>query len=142
MSGRGDARGGAARIAGPALAALLAVSRAIACPLSAADGTEVAGAGVQAAWRVAGPPGAAIEPSRPFSLQVRLCPSTAELLAVDATMPAHRHGMNYRPSLHPLGDGRWRVDGLLFHMAGAWELTWDVRLGERRERLRQSVDLP
>lgn len=137
-----NARGLARSVAGAALLAVFAAPPAAACPLTAADGTVVAGAGVQAAWRVAGPPGAAIEPSRPFSLQVRLCPATAELLAVDATMPAHRHGMNYRPSLHPLGDGRWRVDGLLFHMAGAWELTWDVRQGERVERLRQGVDLP
>lgn len=119
------------------------LSLAAACPLTAGEGRLATGASVQAAWQVAGPGGTtAIEPSRHFSLQVRLCPAGAELLAVDATMPAHRHGMNYRPSLHPLGDGRWRVDGLLFHMSGAWELALDVRLGERRERLRQAIELP
>jgi hypothetical protein len=121
----------------------LAATPAVACPLTDADGRTVSGGAVQAAWQVVGPGrAAAIEASRHFSLQVRLCPAGAELLAVDATMPAHRHGMNYRPSLHPLGDGRWRVDGLLFHMSGAWELILDVRLGERRERLRQAIDLP
>lgn len=63
----------------------------------------------------------------PFSMIVQLCPADASLLRVDASMPEHRHGMNYKTSLHALGDGRWRVDGLLWHMAGRWELRWDVR---------------
>jgi hypothetical protein len=87
------------------------------------------------------------EPAAPavgqaFALHVELCPAAARLLRVDATMPEHRHGMNYRPSLHALAPGRWRADGLLWHMSGRWELRLDVALGEARQVLRQSVVLP
>lgn len=47
-------------------------------------------------------------------------------LSLDATMPAHNHGMNVKPALKPLGQGRYEVQGLLFHMAGYWEI--DVQL--------------
>ncbi len=77
-----------------------------------------------------------------FALHVALCPAGARLLRVDATMPEHRHGMNYRPSLHALGPGHWRADGLLWHMSGRWELRLDVALGDARHVLRQSVQLP
>lgn len=48
---------------------------------------------------------------------------------VDATMPAHGHGMNYRPNIVALGDGRFRADGLLLHMPGRWQLSFDVASG-------------
>jgi hypothetical protein len=56
-------------------------------------------------------------------------------------MPEHRHGMNYRPSVKPLGDGRWRVEGLMFHMPGRWELQLDVRADGRSERLLDTITL-
>ena len=59
----------------------------------------------------------------------------AELVAVDATMPEHKHSMNYRPTILGGKDGRYRVDGLIFHMPGLWELSIDVRAGEESERL-------
>lgn len=122
----------AALLAAPAVAG--------ACPPAAADGALLAGNGLQAAWRVADASG--IRVAEHFALLVRLCPATAELLAVDATMPAHRHGMNYRPTLQALGDGRWRVEGLLFHMPGSWELRLDTRLHGRAQALRSNVELP
>jgi hypothetical protein len=123
-------------------AALIALlpGLAAACPPLPADGVTVAGDGLTAAWRVADAP--AIEVARHFALVVRLCPATAGLQQVDATMPAHRHGMNYRPSLQPLGDGRWRVEGLMFHMSGAWELRLDARLDGRTQVLRSAIELP
>jgi len=45
-------------------------------------------------------------------------------------MPEHRHGMNYRPEVKPLAPGRWRAEGLLFHMPGKWEFVFVVD-GER-----------
>lgn len=123
------------------LLALLATPAAtLACPPEAADGALVSGPGVQAAWRVAD--AARIGVSEHFALLVRLCPATAELQAVDATMPAHRHGMNYRPTLQALGGGRWRVEGLLFHMPGTWELRLDTRVNGQTQVLRSTVDLP
>ena len=45
-----------------------------------------------------------------------------EQIAVSADMPAHGHGMNTKPRLTALGANRWRVEGMLFHMPGAWEI--------------------
>ena len=117
--------------------ALLLAPAAAACPLA---GAPLQAGAVQAAWRVDGP---AIAVGRHFVLELQVCPADATLARVDATMPEHRHGMNYRPSLTPLGGGRWRADGLVFHMAGRWELRFDIVDGAgRTERLRESVTLP
>ena len=56
-----------------------------------------------------------------------------ENVAVDAWMPEHRHGMNYRPTVTRLAPGRWRAEGLMFHMPGRWELVFTVD-GERLAR--------
>jgi hypothetical protein len=108
-----------------------------ACPPAAEAGELLTAGAVQAAWRS--------EPAvrtvgQPFLMWVTLCPAEARLLRVDATMPEHRHGMNYRPTVHPVGEGRWRVEGLLWHMAGRWELRLDVQQGgDTPVSLRQSV---
>lgn len=109
---------------------------AFACPI---DGAKLAAGGVQAAWQVVGAP---IAVGRHFALDLRVCPADAVLERVDAVMPEHRHGMNYRPSVKALGDGRWRAEGLMFHMAGRWELRLDVAQGGRTERLREAIVLP
>jgi hypothetical protein len=54
---------------------------------------------------------------------------------VDAHMPRHRHGMNYRPRVEKLGDGRFRADGFLFHMPGQWQFIFDLNDGPSSERL-------
>ena len=85
-----------------------------------------------------------IEVGDPFALVLNLCTKRgdpAELLAVDANMPEHRHLMNYRPSIVAKGDGRFRVEGMLFHMPGRWEITVDVRAGEESERLTHDIIL-
>lgn len=92
----------------------------------------------QLAWRVDGVP---ITIGRHFVIELQVCPADARLQRVDATMPEHRHGMNYRPSLKALGGGRWRAEGLMFHMAGRWELRFDVEAGGRSEQLRDVVTL-
>ena len=84
------------------------------------------------------PEPAPIEVGRPFSLLLNVCTkanSPAELIAVDAQMPEHKHGMYYRPTIEAGAEGRYRVDGLVFHMPGRWELSLDVRAGEESERL-------
>jgi hypothetical protein len=54
-------------------------------------------------------------------------------------MPAHRHGMNYRAKVIPQGAGRWRAEGLMFHMPGRWQFVFDVDAGGRRDRLTYDV---
>lgn len=73
-----------------------------------------------------------------FALELAVCPAPGELL-VDAWMPEHRHGMNYRPSVTALGDGRYRAEGLLFHMPGRWEFLFELRGGGGTERFAHAV---
>jgi hypothetical protein len=74
-----------------------------------------------------------------FALEVAVCPrggaASPRALAVDAVMPEHRHGMNYRPTITVLGPGRYRAEGLMFHMPGRWDLLFDVDGGAGTERL-------
>ena len=70
---------------------------------------------------------------RHFALEVAACAKSGaapETLKVDAHMPEHRHGMNYRPEVKRLAPGRWHAEGLMFHMPGKWELVFFVD-GER-----------
>lgn len=126
-----------------ACAALLLTATALAraqgeCP-APAPGVQVIREGpVQVQWRAQ----PAITVGKPFALDITVCPAAAELLRVDASMPEHRHGMNYRPSLAPQGPGRWRAEGLLWHMSGRWELRLDLKHAGQDWRLRQAVVLP
>ncbi|WP_137733302.1 hypothetical protein [Pseudaquabacterium pictum] len=84
---------------------------------------------------------------RHFALDIVVCPAAGQplpaTLVVDADMPAHRHGMNYRTTVTALGDGRFRVEGLLFHMAGRWRLLFDLPAanGQPARRLSREIDL-
>ena len=66
---------------------------------------------------------------------------------VDAHMPAHRHGMNYRPSVSATKPNQYRAEGLLFHMAGQWEFVFELQLAPvaneplRTVRLRHAVEV-
>lgn len=67
---------------------------------------------------------------RHFSADVVVCalPGAPRpvTLRVDADMPAHRHGMNYRASVRHLGQGRFAAEGLMFHMSGRWRYVFEV----------------
>ena len=108
------------------------------CAPAPAGAQTVSAGGVQAWWL---PDPAPLAVGRPFALQLQLCPADAQLLRVDATMPEHRHGMNYRPTVKPLGEGRWRAEGLLWHMSGRWQLRLDVQAQGSEHTLLQSVVL-
>ena len=130
----------ARRLGESAAAALLGAAAAhAACPPAPAAAQTIQGSGVQAAWW---PEPAPLTVARPFAVLVQLCPVEAQLLRVEARMPEHRHGMNYRPSIKPLGQGLWRADGLLWHMSGRWELRLDVQVQGAPRPLLQSVVLP
>ena len=73
-----------------------------------------------------------------FSLDLAVCAKSkaaVESIKVDAQMPEHRHGMNYAPALKPLGPGRWRAEGLMFHMPGKWEFVFEIRAAGKTDRL-------
>jgi hypothetical protein len=87
----------------------------------------------------------AIAVGQHFTVDAVLCaptPGTAVTgLRVDAWMPEHGHGMNYRAAVTPQGGGRYLAEGLLFHMPGRWELRFDVEIDGRVERLAAEVVL-
>ena len=121
------------------LAALAATALAGAAPAALACGESLAAAnrlqavpdGAAAApWRLALVPlPAPLRVGRHFALDIVLCAPPGQALpatlVVDAWMPAHRHGMNYRASVRALGDGRYLAEGLMLHMPGHWQLRFE-----------------
>lgn len=86
----------------------------------------------------------AIEVGRPFAVEAIVCvqpPAEVTAVRVDAHMPEHRHGMNYRASVSARGNGFYVAEGLLFHMPGRWQLLFDVERGGRTERLEAEIEL-
>ena len=48
-------------------------------------------------------------------------------LSVDGGMPLHNHGMPTRPRItEELGEGDYRLEGMRFHMQGAWEVSIEI----------------
>lgn len=96
-----------------ATTALACQSEAEAKPLISTSPGEVSGVAI-------------LEPiplSQPFGLQLLFCgkdATTIKEIKVGAVMPAHQHGMNYTPVVDALGDGRFAVSGMVFHMPGLW----------------------
>ena len=78
-----------------------------------------------------------------FELVLAPCDAArgASALQVDADMPAHRHGMNYRATVTPLRDGVYRAQGLLFHMPGRWRVIVDITLDGQRRRATREIDV-
>ena len=123
------------------------VALAAAVPVLAAAQCDAPGAKVESdrlvvVYRTV-PPKIAV--GQHFVVEARVCAKGAgpapTALRVDADMPAHRHGMNYRAKVSPKGEGRYVAEGLLFHMPGQWRLLFDVDGGGRTERLAANVTL-
>lgn len=112
-------------------------------PASADTGCKVKGSG--AGLHLKGeqhqvlvvPNPAAAKIGEQFSLTISPCTAKANVILskINATMPMHGHGMNYRPTITPDGKGNFRVDGMLFHMPGTWRLILETRADGRREKL-------
>ncbi|HEY6512190.1 MAG TPA: FixH family protein [Burkholderiaceae bacterium] len=81
-----------------------------------------------------------------FALDIAVCPGAGatvpKSVQVDADMPAHRHGMNYRASVVARGPGLYHAEGLMLHMPGRWRFIFDLDLDGRTARLTQEVDVP
>jgi hypothetical protein len=117
-----------------------ASARAFAQPCELPAGGQVvanADATVRLAYRFEPPE---LKTDRHFTLLVDACSAaTIDVLAIDAQMPEHRHGMNYMPVVTKIGANRWKADGLLLHMPGRWEFRFDLRTAGRTERLAHNV---
>ena len=73
-----------------------------------------------------------------FSVQAEVCPQAGLIvtgLKVDAGMPAHKHGMNYQPKVTQTAPGKYTATGLMFHMPGHGQWTFDVETAAGRERI-------
>ncbi|MBI5109262.1 MAG: hypothetical protein HZA62_10995 [Rhodocyclales bacterium] len=118
------------------------------CPAGTDDGILIRQGELTLAWRPLlaadrPAPSNRIPMAKHFVLDVQLCDkdgiSAAQLIKADASMPAHRHGMNYKPVIKPQGNARFRVEGMMFHMAGQWRLAFEVQSGKETLRLNHDV---
>lgn len=130
--------------AGVLAAALLlpAVAAAQDCSPVLPGGTQLESARYSLGYRaVPGKPAV----GKHFSLEIAVCPkpgtAAPESVRVDAHMPEHRHGMNYKAQVVAASGGRYNADGLMCHMPGRWEFIFDVRSSGRTDRLTQSFVL-
>lgn len=78
-------------------------------------------------------------------LQVQFCrdgkPLEVSHFKLDADMPAHGHGMNYRARPLDRGAGRYDVEGLLFHMPGNWRVRLEYRIDDSRRSFEIEYEL-
>ncbi len=105
------------------------------------------GRSTDGAWDVAWKFDGGTPPLRdPFGMDVRVtavkggAPFEGTLRA-DAAMPQHGHGMNVAPTMKQVAPGTYRVDGMLFHMPGYWELYFDLAREGVMERAQGAVTL-
>lgn len=69
-------------------------------------------------------------------------PVTGARIVVTGGMPAHDHGMPTRPRVtKELGDGRYKLEGLRFHMNGRWEVSIGIDANGRRDTVVVILDL-
>jgi cytochrome c peroxidase len=122
-----------------ALRLILAGALTLACPAwactPAIKGTTLESPRYVLAFQERSP----LEVGKHFTVEIATCSKPGnpepESLKVDAHMPEHRHGMNYSPSVAKLGPGRWRAEGLMFHMPGKWEFVFELRASGKTDRL-------
>ena len=129
-----------------ALAAALTVSVAALPALAApcpkdelgASATRIEKDGVAIAYRTIPEK---VEVGKPFRIEVVACHGKAAptRIGVDAGMPMHGHGMNYKPSEKTIAPGHSEFDGLVFHMPGSWTITFDIFEGSSKKRMEQKV---
>jgi DNA-binding beta-propeller fold protein YncE len=91
--------------------------------------------------------GGQIHLNKPFNMRVHVLqtrsktPAESVELRVSATMPAHFHGMTTEPRITQEEKGTWRVDGMLLHMPGAWQISFDIYTNGMTERAESDVML-
>src|SRR5262249_38702545 len=119
----------------PALIALAPV--ATACELPGGGAQKVQSAHYEVLYRSNPAP---LKVGQHFSLEFAVGPAP-ESIKVDAWMPEHNQGMNYRPTITGKGEGPYKAEGLMLHMAGKWELVFEARSKSGVERVVQTIRL-
>jgi len=116
---------------------LATVTGAHACDLPGGEARKIEAPNYVVLYRTQPAP---LKVGQHFAIDFAVCPAP-ESVRVDAWMPEHKHGMNYRPTIAATGEGRYRAEGLMLHMAGKWELVFEVRAKDSVERLAQAIRL-
>lgn len=128
----------AALIAGPAAWAAADCAARLKTPRA----MQAEGSGYTVAFA---PRPAPLATGRHFALDIAVCgPADAKPprgLQVDADMPAHQHGMNYRATVAARGPGVYRAEGLMLHMPGRWRFLFDLQLDGRTLQLAHEVEV-
>ncbi len=92
-------------------------------------------------------PAADIKVSQASSLKATVCGQVdkIELFSLDASMPAHGHGTNYRPTVSLESSDEqsavYQIDGVVLHMPGNWQWEVDIDDGNSSETLTKSFTL-
>ena len=69
-------------------------------------------------------------------------PVTTAEISVFGGMPLHDHGMPTRPRVTEyLGEGRYRLEGMRFHMNGRWEVSVTVKADGKVDTAVIALDL-
>jgi len=114
----------------------LVFSRGLACDLAGSKTIELE-SGIILHYRYVPSP---LHVAQHFSMQFRACqsdqPVALERLKVDALMPSHGHGMNYKTSVQVQPDGTVNASGLMFHMPGEWQIKIDLSYNGQDQRIR------
>ena len=125
-------------------------------PLEDGSLSEISLSGKHSAVQMTLPP---IRVSEAFTIEAALCPlekgQQITRVAIDASMPEHQHGMNYRPStqLSPHGDvalaeQKFVAKNMVYHMPGRWQIELQIsgvnKLGQMwsaPDRLRYDIQV-
>jgi hypothetical protein len=119
-------------------------AQVLACQMPAVDSARTLSddKGFTLAWRFV--------PAQPkigefFAVEFAVCnragPATPETLRVDATMPAHRHGMNFQPKITATGPNTYRAEGMMFHMPGKWQHVFEQRAPAPPVRVTTDIEI-
>ncbi len=80
----------------------------------------------------------------PFGAKIVICNEADQFpdrIVVDATMPAHKHGMNYEPATAKVDSGHYAVENLLFHMPGVWRFEVTAYENDKPHRYTHDVSV-
>lgn len=126
------------------LFAILAAPAARACdPAGLGEVDTLSAPGYAIAFKADPAP---ITTGTPFALDIYVCTDAGKpapsAVAVDAVMPEHRHGMNYKPLITSRGNGYFRAEGLFLHMPGRWVISFDFGAGSDKVHLEADLVLP
>lgn len=69
-------------------------------------------------------------------------PLTGAEIRATGGMPAHDHGLPTEPRVtRELGDGRYLLGGMRFHMHGYWEVVFDIRTAGHTDSVLVTLEL-